>query len=426
MTCSTRRNVVGYSVTALAAVISLSSSALAQSTRRASFPVVQAESVGMSTERLHRVTAALQKHIDDKHISGAVALVARKGKVVYYEQIGSMNIETNEAMRTDALFAMASSTKPVTATAIMMLVEEGKVRLTDPVSRFIPEFKQMNALYPPSPSRNPVLVVAAREITIKDLLTHMSGLGTGGDGQKAAPSDTGFPTSAGETLASYVPRLAKMALDFQPGTQWRYSGLAGIDVLARVVEIASGTDFNTFLRNRIFEPLGMTDTVFVVPEDRKTRIAGLHRFSEGKIVRADSFLRFPPTYFCGAGGLTSTAADFWRFGQMLANGGELAGKRLLSPRSVQLMSTNHAGDLFPGNLGRPKGMGFGFAMEVVVNNAQASTFRTNGSFGWDGAFGTHFWADPKEQLVAVMMIQTNVGYLVRADFETAVLQAIVK
>ena len=192
------------------------------------------------------------------------------------------------------------------------------------------------------------------------------------------------------------------------------------------MEIASGQTFDEFLRKRIFDPLGMTDTSFVVPEDRQVRLATVYRSTDKGLEATPPMIRFPKTYFSGAGGLTSTAADYFRFAQMLVNGGNASGKHLLSPRAVELISSNHVGDMFPGQLGRPKGMGFGLTVEVVEDAVQAGTFRSNGSFGWDGAFGTHFWVDPQEQLVAVLMIQTNVGRMIHRDFETAVMQAIVQ
>jgi CubicO group peptidase (beta-lactamase class C family) len=265
---------------------------------------------------------------------------------------------------------------------------------------------------------------ADRPITIRDLLTHTSGLASGGPGQKKAPPELLRPGGAGATLAEGASRFAGLPLDFQPGTRWRYSGLAGIDALARVVEVASGQPFDEFLRRRIFEPLGMEDTSFVVPEGRHDRVVAVHRRAGEKLEKVPSSIRFPETYHSGAGGLSSTAADYFRFGQMLANGGLLGVKRLLSPRGVELYASNHVGELFVGQAGRPAGMGFGLTVEVVVDPVRAGTFRSRGSFGWDGAFGTHFFVDPREQLVAVLLIQTS-GRDIHRDFETAVMQSII-
>ncbi len=383
------------------------------------------ESVGVSSQRLQRIGEAIQRHIEEKHISGAVSLVARKGFVVHHEAHGVKDIDSKKPMTRDAIFRMASSTKPVTGVAIMMLVEEGRIHLADPVSRFIPEFKNMKVAAEKDGSAEIELVKASREITIRDLLTHTSGLLSGGAGSRKAPQDLMWPKGE-DTLATHVPRLAQAPLDFQPGSKWRYSGLAGIDTLSRIVEIASGQSYDQFLRKRIFEPLGMNDTFFVVPDDRKDRVATIYRSTANGLEKNPLQLRFPKTYFSGAGGLASTAADYFRFGQMLLNRGTLDGKRLLGPRSVVFYSSNQVGDLFEGQSGRPKGMGFGFTVEVVKDSIEAGTYRSDGSFGWDGAFGTHFWVDPDQELVAVLMIQTSVGRQIHRDFETAVMQAIVE
>jgi CubicO group peptidase (beta-lactamase class C family) len=385
-------------------------------------PRAKPEDVGISSERLRRVDDVIQRSIDDKKISGAVTLVARRGRVVHYEARGVMDVESKAPMRKDSIFRMASSTKPVTGVAVMMLIEEGKVGLTDPVSRFIPEFKGMKVAV--EKDGEVQLVAADREVTVRDLLTHTSGLASGGIGQRKAAPELLRPGGAGATLAEGSVRFAAVPLDFQPGTRWRYSGLAGIDVLSRIVEVASGRPYDEFLRRRVFEPLGMQDTWFVVPEDRRDRLASIHRRGSNGLEKIPSFIRFPETYFSGAGGLSSTAADYFRFAQMLANRGELGGRRLLSPRGVELLASNHVGELFAGQAGRPKGMGFGLTVEVVVDPVQAGTFRSKGSFGWDGAFGTHFWVDPREQLVAVLLVQTS-GRELHRDFETAVMQSIV-
>jgi len=385
-------------------------------------PRSKPEDVGISAERLERINEVIKRYVDDKKVSGAVTLVARKGRVVHFEAHGSMDVESKAPMHKDSIFRMASSTKPVTGVAILMLIEEGKVALTDPVSKFIPEFKGIKVAV--EKDGDIQLIPAEREVTIRDLMTHTSGLLSNGVGQRKAPQDMLRPGGAGATLKESATRFASVPLDFQPGTRWRYSGLAGIDTLARVVEIASGQPFDEFLRRRIFEPLGMVDTFFVMPEGRGGRMASVHRRSEKGLEKIPSFIRFPDTYPSGAGGLSSTAADYFRFGQMLANGGELDGKRLLSPRAVELMASNHVGELFEGQAGRPKGMGFGLTVEVVVDPVQAGTFRSQGSFGWDGAFGTHFWVDPEEELVAVLLIQTG-GRDLHRDFETAVMQSII-
>ena len=403
-------------------------------------PAAKPEDAGMSTERLKRIHESIQRHVDAGEICGAVTVVARRGHVVNFEAHGLMDIESKKPMEKDTIFRLASMTKPITGVAVLMLVEEGKIRLNDPVSKFIPEFHDVKVAMPrerpagaaPAPAAAAALdfftVPANREITIQDLLTHTSGLVStvsGGFGVKLAA--TMAPRGAADTLASYVPKLAAIPLDFQPGTQWAYSGGAGPDTLSRIVEIVSGQTYAEFLRTRIFEPLGMKDTFFYPPDDRRPRLVTLYRKSPNgleKDANQDGFSS--KTYFSGGGGLMSSAADYLQFAQMLLNGGELNGKRLLSPRTVELMASNHVGDMFNGKLGRPAhGMGFGLIVQVVEDNVAAGLRVSNGSFGWDGAFGTQVWVNPKEKMITVIMIQTQVAQVQR-DFENAVMQAIVE
>jgi CubicO group peptidase (beta-lactamase class C family) len=403
----------------------------------AELPTARPEEVGLSSERLERIGEMMKRHIDAGHIQGGVAAVARRGKVAYFEACGLMDIEAKTPMAKDALFRMASSSKPVTGVAIMMLVEEGKVRLSDPVYRFIPEFKGAKVAVAKGgvPATEATAsagqqaavpeydtVTANREITVKDLLTHTSGLASGGLGSAAARQIQRDPNG---TLADYIPKLGAVPLDFQPGSAWRYSPGAGIDTLGRIVEIVSGQSFDQFLRARIFEPLGMTDTFFSLPDDRQSRLVTLYRATPSGLEKSPMQSGFSSrTYFSGAGGLMSTAGDYLRFEQMLLNGGQLNGNRLLSPRTVALMSTNHVGDLFEGLGAGQKGMGFGFTVAVVLDAAKAETRRSNGAFGWGGAFGTISWTDPKEQMCAVLMLQQR-DQQVQRDFENAVMQAIV-
>jgi CubicO group peptidase (beta-lactamase class C family) len=398
-------------------------------------PTVKPEKVGMSSERLKRIHEIMQRHIDAGTITGAVTAVARRGQIVYFEAHGYTDPTTKQPMPKDALFRMASSSKPVTGVAVLMLMEEGLIHLNDPVSKYIPEFKNTKVAVLKPGQREPVgprgpntpkpdvdLVSANREITIKDLMTHTSGLLSGGLGSAV------FETrrQPNETLATYIPKLGAAPLDFQPGTRWSYSATAGIDTLGRIVEIVSGMTFDQFLAKRIFEPLGMRDTYFNVPEDRRARFLPLYRKEGGEWKKQPT----PPfldtrTYFSGAGGLVSSAHDYLRFEQMLVNGGELNGKRLLSPKTVQLMSMNHVGTLFHGTRGTDEGLGFGLTVYVTLDEAQAPRWRTKGSFGWAGAFGTITWSDPKEELTGVLMIQQSVD-VVQRDFNTAVMQSIVE
>jgi len=390
----------------------------------------------MSTERLQRIHQAIQRHIDVGAISGAVTLVARNGKIVHFQAHGLMDLETKKSMVPDAIFRIASMTKPITGVAVMMMVEEGKIRLNDPVSKFIPEFKDTqvavarDSISPrPSGQRrgdpDSYLVPAYREITIRDLMTHTSGLISGGIGaREAAKLNLKSPT---DTLATYVPKLGAVALDFQPGTQWAYSGAAGPEVLGRIVEIVSGQAYDQFLRTRIFDSLGMKDTFFYPPDDRRSRLVTLYDKSPNGLPKSANQDGFSSKTFFGAGGgLMSTAEDYLQFAQMLCNGGKLNGKVLLSPRTVQLMASNHVDELFNGKLGRPaRGMGYGLLVGVVEDSVASGLRVSTGSFGWDGAYGTQAWIDPTKKLVTIVMIQTQVT-AVQRDFENAVMQAIME
>jgi CubicO group peptidase (beta-lactamase class C family) len=404
------------------------------------------EEVGFSSERLQRVHDAVQRHIDAKELSGVVTLVARRGRVAHFEAQGLMDIESKKPMPKDGIFRLASMSKPITGAAVMMLVEEGKIRLTDPVSRFIPEFKNLNKVAVPKPGGQPGgaggrgaagaggrggaapefdIVSASREITIRDLLTHTSGLLSGGLGNSVA--NTLAPRTPADTLATYIPRLAAVLLDFQPGTMWRYSGQAGFEVLSRVVEVASGLPFDQFLKQRIFDPLGMKDTGFSPTGDGSSRLVTMYRRANGGLERVENQNQnVSSVYFSGAGGIMTTAADYLQFAQMLLNGGQLNGKRLLGPKTVELMTSNHTGEMVNGQFGRPaRGMGFGLSVQMVLDPVAADLRVGPGTFGWAGAYGCNVNIDPKENMVSIIMMQTATGPLQR-DFENAVWQAIVE
>jgi len=398
----------------------------------ASVQTAKPEQTGFSSERLARIHEMVQRHIDAHDISGAVTLVARNGKLVHLEAHGLMDVESKKSMSKDSLFWIMSMTKPVVGTSVLMMMEEGRLRLTDPASRFIPEFKGMKVAVmqdrpggAPAPAQGtPPLfytVPATREITIQDLLTHVSGLNSGGPASSAEVAKVAF--KSGEKLSDYIPRLGTTPLDFQPGTRWQYSPTAAFDTLVRVVEVVSGQPFDRFARERIFDPLGMKDTTFHTSPEQLARIAKLYRGADGALTRVDSkpiFLNNPP-YLSGGGGLASSAEDYLQFGQMLANRGELNGKRLLGPKTVELMSSVFVPDTLPG---RAKGRGFGLSVQVISDHIAANTPISNGSFGWDGAYGTHFWVDPKEKIVALFMVQASgPNRSMNPDFENAVMQA---
>jgi CubicO group peptidase (beta-lactamase class C family) len=401
-------------------------------------PMAKAETVGMSTERLARINELLERNVRDGNIVNAVTLVARNGRIVHLQAHGYLDPAAKTPMREDALFRMASASKPITTVAILTLVEAGLVRLNDPVSRFIPEFKgqrvavprpgaAMPAPLPPGaapsgPKPEADFVAATRDITVRDLLTHTAGLNTGGLGTMVSSDIQRKPT---DTLADFVPQMGRMALDFQPGSRWSYSAGGGFEVLSRIVEIASGKPFNVYLKERVFGPLGMVDTDFVVADSRKARFHSMYRRTrEGSWEPSSP----PPTflsdiYFSGATGLISTAHDYARFEQMLLNGGELDGRRVLAPRTVELMRTNHVGNLFHGMRGNEEGVGFGLGVAVTLDETVAAWRRSAGSAGWYGAFGSITWNDPREGIVAVLMTQQSSAQL-QNDFGNAVLQAI--
>lgn len=391
----------------------------------ASLPTSRPEAVGMSSQRLERIHELVQRHMDAGDITGAVMLVARRGQVVYVDVAGTMDKEGAKPMQRDTVFRMASMTKPVIGTAVMMMLEEGKLRLDDPISKFIPEFKDQRVaiLEEAGSNGNPPkfhTVPADRDITIKDLMTHTSGFSSGPMGQSEVRKLRRQPD---DTLATYIPRIAKTPLEFQPGTQWRYSPSDGIDVLARVVEIVSGQPLNVFLKERIFDPLDMPDTSHYPTDAQMPRlVTAYQKRDQGLVETQNSLSMSSKVYFAGGGGLVSTVDDYAHFAQMLANGGELNGNRLLSPRTVKLMSSVHIPSTLPG---RTTGEGYGLTVRVMQDAIAGNHRVSNGSFGWSGAYGTHFWVDPVEDVVAVMMIQTPIREM-RPEFENAVMQAIIE
>lgn len=408
---------------------------LAVALTAASLPSDKPEAVGLSSERLLRINQMMQGYIERGEITGGITMVSRRGKVAHFEAQGQMDLEAKTPMRKDAIFRIASMSKPITGVAVLMLMEEGKLRLTDPVSRFIPEFRNSQVAIVKTPGAPATASAPAREaeiytvpashdITIRDLMTHTSGLASGGAGTR--PGARMSPRSTASNLAKYIPTLGQVPLDFQPGTEWRYSALAGIETLGRIVEVASGMTFDQFLKLRIFDPLEMTDTAFFPTDDRLPRVVTLYDERGGTLVRIETPAWLSTkTLFSGGGGLWSTAEDYMRFGQMLVNGGILNGRRLLSPRTIDLMATNHVGTLYGGTGGRSNGLGFGLTVDVVLDNAAAGRRVSNGTFAWGGAFGTYFWVDRKESLVGVLMVQEPVNSL-RSDFQNAVMQAIIE
>jgi CubicO group peptidase (beta-lactamase class C family) len=379
----------------------------------------QPEEAGLSSERLDRIRRVFQRHIDQGDISGAVTLVARHNRVAHFEALGLMDIAAQKPMQKDALFRLASMTKPITSAAVLMLYEEGRFQLDFPVSRFIPEFK--NARVAVRLENGEILTEPAqREITIRHLLTHTSGLPTRGNGL----SQELFRELEGErpdiTLADWTRRLARLPLNFHPGTAWEYG--PATDVLGYLVEVVSGMSFDEFLHRRIFGPLRMNDTYFNVPAQKLSRVAVLYTPVTGKGLQIFN----PPgrswtkaRFFSGAGGLASTAGDYYRFCQMLLNGGQLDGIRLLSRKTVELMASNAIGNL-PYRASQP-GHRFGYGVRVQVDVGESGLIGSPGTYGWDGAFNTHFWIDPKEQLIGILMLQLEPYDYLRMRHEFQVL-----
>ena len=406
--------------------------ALAPATYGQGLPKASPKSVGLSQERLDRITAVMQKHVDDGLLAGAVAMVARDGKVAYLQSVGMQDKEQQSAMSPGAIFRIASMSKPITSVAVMMLYEEGRFQLKDPISRFIPEFKAPKVLV--KEGSNEQLVPAHREITIRHLLTQTSGLTYQWDprvGQKY--KDAGITHGLlqdDDLLADDMKKLGQMPLVHQPGEAWNY-GLS-VDVLGRLVEVVSGMSFDKFLRTRIFEPLRMKDTCFFPAQDKVGRMAvvygpdpngvlkrlGNGMFNNGPFVFTATYpYEGPQRYFSGGGGLCSTVPDYARFAQMLLNGGELDGVRLLSPTTVKMMATDQVGDL-------KSDSGFG----VTRNLREAGELTSVGAYRWGGFWYTTFFIDPAENMVGVCMAQLYPSgkATLNDQFEALAHQAIIK
>ncbi len=394
---------------------------------------------GLDPARLRRIDAALQRYVDEQQVPGAVSLVARRGEIAHVSVQGAKDFATQEPMRRDTLFRIYSMSKPITSVAVLMLYEEGKLRLTDPVSKWIPELAKPRVLRErngpldatePSPS----------EISVRDLLTHCSGLvySFTTSGPLASAYEEAGITGSESTLSAdeWAARLGKLPLAHAPGTRWNYS--VSTDVLGLLVERVSGMPFADFLRARIFEPLGMKDTAFFVPAEKLGRLATNYMPNEkGELAVFDapatSTYRRAPAFPSGGGGLISTVDDYARFALMLAGGGKLGDARLLSRKTVELMATNHLTEQERDGFGLRgyrvfQGNGFGLGVMVQEDAAEYRGLGSLGKNGWGGAAGTWYWVDPQEELVAVLMIQRmsfgGAPIAVSRDFETAVYQAI--
>ena len=380
-------------------------------------PMVEPEAVGLSTERISRIDKVMETHVAQQKIAGGVTLLARHGKIAHLGVYGMMDVEAGKPMTPDTIFRIASMTKPITNVAVMMLYEEGHFRLNEPVSKYIPAFKEMHVMPPESAEDSAQPVPATRQITIWNLLTHTSGL-TYQWNERLGPQYAAADITHGllqdeSTLEEKMKVLATIPLLYQPGAEFEY-GLS-IDLLGYLVEVVSGMSLNEFFSERIFKPIGMNDTHFFIPEAKRERLATVYeRTKDGPITRkspeptvegsltysTDYPYKGPRTYFSGGGGLVSTAPDYVRFAQMMLNGGKLNGVRLLSRKTVALMTLNQLANM-------DVDFGFGLGFSVVRDESDLNEVGSVGRFGWSGFFFTSFFIDPQEQMIGIFMCQLH-------------------
>jgi CubicO group peptidase (beta-lactamase class C family) len=372
------------------------------------------EEAGLAKDRLDRIGQVMQQHIAANRIAGAIGLIARRGKIGYFESWGMMDKEGNKPMRKDAIFRIYSMTKAVTGVAVMILFEEGKFTLSEPASKYLPELRNLKVAIdktdPATGKRVYEIVPSTRDMTILDLLRHTSGLDY--QGPRDEKGEWLYPklgvSRPDISIEEAVKRLSQAPLVHQPGAVWDY-GLS-IDVLGRLVEVVSGKTLDKFFEERIFKPLGMVDTGFHVPQGKWERLATLYAPNADKTLRRSAAppqesYKQPATLLLGGAGLVSTTMDYARFVQMLLGGGELDGARILSRKTVEMMSANHLGDIpRAGNL-LPAGYGFGLTFSVNLGPGKNANIGSEGEYYWGGAAGTRFWIDPKEQMIGVFMIQ---------------------
>jgi CubicO group peptidase (beta-lactamase class C family) len=391
------------------------------------------EAVSMSSERLMRITPVINQYVDDGELVGVVSMIARRGEIVHFDAYGELNKESSQPVARDSIFRIYSMTKPITTLAVMMLYEEGKLQLTDPVARHLPEFQNVRVAGPGGS-----LVQPERPMTVQMLMTHSSGLTYGVFGDTLVDRQyRDANVMAAPDLDTFIDRLGQIPLQYQPGTRFHYS--VATDVLGALVEAVSGMTLGEFFRTRIFESLQMHDTFFEVPADKLARFGTNHTFNPqtGELEVSDrpegsNFVN-RRTFESGGGGLLSTAEDYMRFSQMVLNGGELDGQRIIGNKTLEYMTRNHLPGIFGANgvhnpqelPGFARGTGFGLGFAVVDDQTAAGGVGSDGEYYWGGAAGTIFWIDPEEELIGIVMIQhMNVRVPLRATFKALTYAAI--
>jgi CubicO group peptidase (beta-lactamase class C family) len=398
-------------------LLSVCTSAAAFAATEADALMTKPEKVGMSTERLSRIGKRMQEYIDQNKVAGTVTLIARHGKIVNFEALGYSDREKKIPMKKDDIFVLMSMTKPIASTALMMQYEQGKFLLTDPVSKWLPEFAHMKAKVPDG--RGGFTLVDARPINVRHILTHTAGLPALGSPEAQA-------IGGAKTVRERVRLMGNQPLAFQPGDKWEYG--YSTDVVAALAEVLAGQNMDDYFRERIFKPLGMTDTHYNVPDAKWDRRPTVYSPKEDGTIEPRPRTNPTPTgVFGGVAGLSGTPLDYFRFAQMILNGGEYNGARILSPKTIDTMISNQIGDGIPVTLKGP-GYGFGLGFCVLMDAGKASESLTPGSFGWGGAWGTFFFIDPAEDMIGILAIQiTSYRYInIRPDLGTLAEQAIIE